>query len=143
MSENLHNVYIWMFLVNSPRVLFLAFLKYLLYSHFTQSCIFCTFWRLKILTLWRKIVQNLIMFVYLFCTKNNAIDFTKNFITQEWLVVESCPVPCWIEFLMLYQLVYTLSFQWTNFGLKCLLVLHVRSMFLTLIVDWFYWHWIY
>ena len=39
--------------------------------------------------------------MYLFCPKNSAIDFTKTFITQEWLVVESCPTPRWITFLML------------------------------------------
>ena len=85
-----------------------ALVKYMLYSHFTENCIFCTFWRLKILVLWRKIVENLLIFVYLFCPKNGAIDFTKTFITQEWLVVESCPTPRWIAFLMLYRLVYNI-----------------------------------
>ena len=28
-----------------------------------------------------------------FCPKNSTTDFTKTFITQEWLVVESCPTP--------------------------------------------------
>lgn len=46
--------------------------KYLsqLYSHYTQNCNFCTFWRLNTLVLWGKIFQNLIMFVHLFCPKN-------------------------------------------------------------------------
>ena len=91
----------------------------MLYSHFTQNCIFCTFWRLKILVLWGKIVENLLIFVYLFCPKNGAIDFTKTFITQEWLVVESCPTPRWIAFLMLYRLVY-----------------NIRSHFNELILAW-------
>ena len=106
MSKILDNIYIWVFLVNSESVLLLALVKYMLCSHFTQNCIFCTFWRLKILVLWRKIVENLLIFVYSFCPKNGAIDFTKTFITQEWLVVESCPTPLWIAFLMLYRLVY-------------------------------------
>ena len=98
MSEILDNIYIWVFSINSEIVLLLALVKYMLCSHFTQDCIFCTFWRLKILVLWQKIVENLLIFVYLFCPKNDAIDFTKTFITQEWLVVESCPTPRWITF---------------------------------------------
>ena len=130
MSEILDNIYIWVFLVNIESVLLLALVKYMLCSHFTQNCIFCTFWRLKILVLWRKLVENLLIFVYLFCPKNGAIDFTKTFITQEWFVVESCPNPRWISFLMLYRfgVQYTLSFQWTNFGLKCLLCATYFSM---------------
>ena len=40
MSEILDNIYISVFLVNSEGVLLLAFVKYMLYSHFTQNCIF-------------------------------------------------------------------------------------------------------
>ena len=68
----------------------------------------CTFWRQKILILRRKIVENLLIFVYLFCPKNSSINFTKTFITQEWLVGETCPTPRWIAFLMLYRLVYNI-----------------------------------
>ena len=68
-----------------------------------KSVFLCTFWRLKVIVLGRKIVQNLLIFVYLFCPKNRTIDLTKSFITQEWLVVESCPTPRWIAFLMLYR----------------------------------------
>ena len=103
MSKILDNIYIWVFSINSESVLFLASVKYTLCSHFTQNCLFCTFWKLKILVLWQKIVENLLIFLYLFCPKNNVIDFRKPFITQEWLVVESCPTPRWITFLMLYR----------------------------------------
>ena len=106
--RNFDNIYIWVFSINSVNVLLLALVKYMVYSHFTQNCIFCTFWRLKILILWWKIVENLLIFVCLFCPKNNAIDFTKAFITQEWLIIESCPTPCWITFLMLYRLMYNI-----------------------------------
>ena len=41
----------------------------------------------------------------IFCPKNSIIDFRKTFITQEWLVVESCPTPRCVAFLMLYRLV--------------------------------------
>ena len=87
-----------------------------------KSVFLCTFWRLKMLVLWQKIVENVVIFVYLFCRKNHAMDFTKTFITQEWLVVESCPTIRWIVFSIFYRLVYTIGFYfiWTKFGLKCL-----------------------
>ena len=98
MSEILDNIYIWVFSINSESVLLLALVKYVLCSHFTQNCVFCAFWRLKIFVLWRKLVENLLIFVYLFCPKNGAIDFTKTFITQESLVVESCPICPWVRY---------------------------------------------
>ena len=103
MSEILDNIFLWVFSIKSESILLLALVKYMFCSHFTQNCIFCTFLRQKTLVLWQKIVENLLIFVYLFCPKNGAIDFTKPFITQEWLVVGSCPTPRWITFLMLYR----------------------------------------
>ena len=44
------------------------------------------------------------MLCYLFCPKNRTTDSRKTFITQEWLVVESCRTPHWIPFLMPYRL---------------------------------------
>ena len=108
MSEILDNIYIWVFSIKSKNVLLLALVEYILCRYFTQDCIFCTFWMLKILVLWRKNVENLLRFVYLFCPKNGAIDYKETFITQEWLVVEGCPNPCWITFLILYRLVYNI-----------------------------------
>ena len=107
MSEILDNIYIWVFLVNIESVLLLALVKYMLCSHFTQNCILLYFLEAKNPILWRNIVENLI-FVYLFCPKNGAVDFTKTSLTQEWLVVESWPTPRWIAFLMLYRLVYNI-----------------------------------
>ena len=108
MAEILDNIYIWVFSINSENVLLLALVKYILCSYFTKNCIFRTSWRLKILYLWRKIIENPLILVYLFCPKIGVTDFTKTFITQEWLFVESCPTPRWITFLMLYWLVYNI-----------------------------------
>ena len=108
MSKILDNICIWVFLVSSESVLLLPLVKYMLCSHFSQNCIFCTFWRLQILVLWRKVVENLLTFAYLFCPKNGTIDFTKPFITQEWLVVESCPTSRWIAFSMFYRLMHNI-----------------------------------
>ena len=81
----------------------------MLCSHFTQNCILLYFLEAKNpYILWQKIVENLLIFLYLFCQKNGATDFTKTFITQEWMVVESCPTPRWIAFLMLYRLMYNI-----------------------------------
>ena len=63
MSEILGNIYIWVFSINGESVLLLALVKYMLCSHFTQNCIFCTFWRLKILALLKIFVYLYIYFV--------------------------------------------------------------------------------
>ena len=47
MSEILDNIYISVFLVNSESVLLLAFVKYMLYSHFTENYIFLYFLEAK------------------------------------------------------------------------------------------------
>ena len=123
MSEILDNIYICEFPINSESVLLLALVKYTLCSHFTQNCIFCTFWRLKILVLWRKIVENLLIFVYLFCPKNSAIDFIKNLHNSEMVGRWKMRSPSLNHFFntLSIHVQYTLSFQLTNFGLKCLL----------------------
>ena len=108
MSEILDNIYIWVFPIKSKSVLLLVLVEYMLYRYFTQNCTFCTFWMLKILVLRRKNVENLLRFMYLFCPKNGAFDYTETFITQEWLVVEGCPNPRWITFVILYRLVYNI-----------------------------------
>ena len=86
-----------------------TFFKYMLYSHFTRNSFFFLFF-LYILEaknpcfLRKKCSKSSYIYVFILW-KNSAIDFTKTFITQEKLVVESCPTPCWIAFLMFYQLV--------------------------------------
>ena len=47
MFEILDNISISVFLVNSESVLLLAFVKYILYSHCTQNCIFLYFLETK------------------------------------------------------------------------------------------------
>ena len=121
MSKILDNIYISVFLVNIESALLLALVKYMLCSHFTQNCIFCTFWRLKILVLWRKIVENLLIFADLFCPKNGW--FHKNLHNSGIVCRRKLPDPslnCIFNALSI-DVQYTLSFQWTNFGLKCLL----------------------
>ena len=47
MSEILHNIYIWVFSINSESVPLLALVKYMFCSHFTQNCIFLDFLEAK------------------------------------------------------------------------------------------------
>ena len=98
MSQIVDKIYIWEFSVNSEIVLLLAFVKYTL----LPRCIFSYFLELVTLVWWGKIVQNLLVFVYLFCPDNNTNDFRRTFITREWLVVERWPTPRWIASLMLH-----------------------------------------
>ena len=124
-SEILDNIYIWVFLVNSESLLHLAFVKYIFYSRCTQNCIFLYFWRLKILVLWRKMVQNLLIFAYLFCPKNSTIDFRKTVRRKK------LPDPSLNRIFNPLSICaqYLLSFQWFNFGLKFSLI--IKSSFLT------------
>ena len=119
-TEILDNIYICVFSINSESVLLLASVKYMLCSHFTKNCIFCTFWRLKTLVLWRENVQKSSFIFAFILSKKPQNWFHETFITQEWLVVESCLTPWWITYLMLYPLLIYPSFQLTNLGLKCL-----------------------
>ena len=99
-------------------------------------------------------LENLLIFVCLFYPKNGAIDFTKTFITQEWLVVESCLTPRWITFLMLYRLVYNIrshfnelilkSMKFIKLGVDVLLtcmVFSYSSLMLIFVVVGIRWRW--
>ena len=105
--EILINIYIWVFSVNSDSV-YPTFTFYLIcvVAIVLKIVFVCKFWRLKTLVLWWKIVQNLLIFMYLFCSKCSTIDSRKTLLTLEWLVVESCPSPRRIAFLVLNRLVY-------------------------------------
>ena len=68
--------------------------------------------------------------------KNGAIDFTKTFTSQEWLVVESqewLPDPSLNHIFNVLPIgvQYTLSFQLTNFGLKYLIQFESRNKILS------------
>ena len=73
----------------------------LLFMESYQNYFFLYFFEAINLVLRRKIVQNLLIFAYLFFPKSSTIDSRKSSITLEWLAVESCPTPRWIGFLML------------------------------------------
>ena len=120
MSSILDNIYIWVFLVNSESILLLAFVKYMLCRHFTENCIFCTFWSLKILVLWQKIVQ---IFSYLcnYFVQKTAQLILKNFHNSGTVGRRKLADPSLNRIFNALSIgaQYTLLFQWTNFGLKC------------------------
>ena len=122
MSQILDNIYIWVFFVNSESVLLLAFVKYMLYSDCTENCIFGTFWRLKTLVLWWKMVQDLLIFVDLFRPKNSTIDSRKTSITPGAVGRRKLPNPSLNHIFNALSIGVQnmLLFQWINFGLKCL-----------------------
>ena len=123
MSEILDNIYIWVFSINSESVLLLALVKYMLCSRFTQNCIFYTFWRLIILVLWRKIFENLLIFVFMW-SKKRRNWFHKNLHNSGMVGHRKLPDPSLNHIFNALSIgvQYTHSFQLTNFGLKCLVL---------------------
>ena len=107
MYEILDTIYIWVFLVSSESVLILAFVKYMFYSHCTET-VFLYVLEAKNTCFETKNCSKSSYTFYLFYPKNSKIDSKKISITQEQLLVESCPTPVWIAFLILCQLVYNL-----------------------------------
>ena len=67
---------------------------------------FSYFWRLWKLIFWQKNFKILSLFFYL---KNSRTGSRKTSITQELLVIESCPNPRWVTFLIFCRLVYDIS----------------------------------
>ena len=116
----------------------------MLFTESYQNYFFLYFLEAINLVLRRKNFQNLLIFVYLFFPKNSTIDSRKSSITQEWLVVESCPSPHWIAFLMLYRLVsnkYPLSINYfwpevPNYLMQNQMVEILRKSFLKVLVKY-------
>ena len=77
----------------------------------------CSFWRLKFLVLWQKIVYNLLIFVYIYFVQKAAqlILWKSGWL---WKTVRTLLILHFNALSIGVQ--YTLSCQWTKFGLKCL-----------------------
>ena len=59
----------------------------------------------------------LLLLVNIFCPKNSTIHSRKTSITQDWLIVESCPTSRWIVFLLLFRLVYNICSHFNELNL--------------------------
>ena len=57
--------------------------------------------------------------MFSFYPKSSGTGSRKTSINLEWLVVESCATPLIIR--------YTLSFQWPDFGLNCLVAVKPKG----------------
>ena len=122
MSEILDNIYIWVFLVNIERVLLLALVKYMLCSHFTQNCNLLYFLEAKNPYLVTKNCwePSYICVFILFEKRYNW--FHKNLHNSGIVGHRKLPEPSLNHIFnaLSNDVQHTLSFQWTNFGLKCL-----------------------
>ena len=123
MSKILGNIYIWVFSVNSESVLLLAFVKYMLYSHFTQNYIFWYILETKNSCFVRKNCSKSSYICAFLLSKKQQNWFYKNLHNSGMVGRRKLPDPSLniIFNALLIGVQYTLSFQWTNFGPKCLL----------------------
>ena len=101
--EIFNDIYFWVILVNSENFLLLAFVKCTLQLFFFFDYI--------------NFFEDVLIFVYLFRSRNSIIDSRKKSITLEWLVVEIFPKPRWIAYLMLCRLVYNITSHFNELNL--------------------------
>ena len=122
MSEILDNIYIWVFLVNSESVLLLAFVNYMLYIDFAQNCIFLYILGAKNPCFATKNLSkpSCICVFILPQKQHNWSD--KNLHNLGMVGRRKLPDPSLNHIFNALSIgvQYTLSFQLTNFGLKCL-----------------------
>ena len=119
MSKIFGTIYTLGLLVNSESVLLLTFVKFMLYSHSTQNCIFSYFLEIK---------NPCFVTTVLFCPKNNW--FYKNLHNSGMTGRRKLSDPslnCIFNVLSI-GVQYMFSFQWTNFGLKCLILVADRDL---------------
>ena len=91
----------------------------------------CIFWRQKILILCWKIVANLLIFVYFPLSKKLRSWFHKNLHNSGMFGCRKLPDPVLNRIFnaLPFRVQCTLSFQWTNFDLKCLFLVLTKLSF--------------
>ena len=122
MSEIFDNIYIWVFSVNSESVLLLALVKYMLCSHFTQNCILLYFLEAKNPYFVMKNCWKSSYICVLILSKKRCNWFHKNLHNSGMVGRRKLPNPSLNRVFNALSIgvQHTHSFQWTNFGLKCL-----------------------
>ena len=122
MFKILDNIYIWVFLVNIESVLFLALVKYMLCSHFTQNCILLYFLEAKNPYFVTKNCWKSSYICVFILSKKRRNWFHKNLHNSGMVGRRKLPDPSLNRVFNALSIgvQYKLSFQWTNFGLKCL-----------------------
>ena len=125
MSKILGNIYIWVFLVNSESVLPFAFVKYILYSYFAQNGIFLYLLEAKNRCFVTKNCSKSSYVCVFVLSKKQHNWFYKNHHNSGMVGRRELVDPSLNRMFnaLSISVQYTLSFQWTNFDLKCLLKL--------------------
>ena len=123
MSEILDNIFLWVFSIKSESILLLALVKYMFCSHFTQNCILLYFLEAKNPYFVTKNCWKSSYICVFILSKKRRNWFHKNLHNSGMVGRRKLPDPSLTRIFnaLLIGVQYTLSFQWTNFGLKCLL----------------------
>ena len=122
-SEILDNIYIWLFLVNIESFLLLALVKYMFCSHFTTNCVLMYFLEdenpyFVTKNCWKS------SYIWVFILPKKRHNwYRKNLHNSGMAGRRKLPDPSLNRIFnaLLIGAQYMLLFQWTNFGLKCLL----------------------
>ena len=125
MSKILGNIFIWVFLVNSESVLTLAVVKYILYSYFTQNCIFLYLLEAKNPCFVTKNCSKSSYICVFVLSEKTAQLILQNLHNSRMVGRRELFDPSLNRIFnaLSISVQYTGSFQWTNFDLKCLLKL--------------------
>ena len=123
MSEIFDDIYIWVFSVNIESVRLLALVRYILSSHFTQKYILLYFLEAKNLYFVTKICRKPSYICVFILSKKWCNWFHTNPHNSGTAGRRKLPD---LSLNRIFNALsigvqYMLSFQWTNFGLKCLL----------------------
>ena len=130
MSKILDSIYIWVFLVNRESVLLLAFVKYMLYSYCTENCIFLYFLEAKNPYFVTKNCSKSSYICVFILSKKRRNWFHKNLHNSGMVGRRKLSDPSLNRIFNVLSIgvQYMFSFQWTNFGLKCLILVADRDL---------------
>ena len=122
MSKILDNIYIWVFLVNIESVLLLTLVRHMLCSHFTQNCILLYILEAKNPYFVTKNCWKSFYICVFILSKKRRNWFQKTRHNLGTVGRGKLPDPSFNRVFSALSIVvqYKLSFQCTNFGLKCL-----------------------
>ena len=123
MSKILDNINIWVSLINIESVLLLALVKYMLCSHFSKNCILLYFLEAKNPYFVKKNCWKSSYICVFILSKKRCNWFHKNLHNSGMVGRRKLPDPSLNRIFNALSIgaQYTLLFQWTNFGLKCLI----------------------
>ena len=130
MSQILDNIYIWVFLVNIESILLLALVKYMLSSHLAwKSILLLYFLEAKSPYFVTKNCWESSYICVFILSKKRRNWFHKNLHNSGMAGRRKLPDPSLNRIFNALSIgvQYTLLFQWTNFGLKCLIMPNIAE----------------